>query len=223
MYTMYANASNNTASYTHVSSYMIWRVHPLDILQTTMGPTCHTDIAPIPTFYFLTETKWGWLMGRLHINLYSIILFWSFYKLHNFRFYIHLCSEYLILVVRKGGELLWDKRLIKGNPKFHFVTTLESLPYILHVPHKRVISTTHTCWNVGSFWSVMLSWVCFRMEMGLWWITYACNIDLRSNVVHLNYVIILVWTCIVPAHCIGAYELHLNLRNVTPSCYNLKS
>ena len=28
MYIMYANASNNTPSYTHVSSYVVWRVHP---------------------------------------------------------------------------------------------------------------------------------------------------------------------------------------------------
>ena len=28
MYSMYANASNNTPSYTYVSSYMAWRVHP---------------------------------------------------------------------------------------------------------------------------------------------------------------------------------------------------
>ena len=28
MYTMYANASNNTPYYTCVSSYMVWRVHP---------------------------------------------------------------------------------------------------------------------------------------------------------------------------------------------------
>ena len=28
MYTMYINASNNTPSYTHISSYIIWRVHP---------------------------------------------------------------------------------------------------------------------------------------------------------------------------------------------------
>ena len=32
MYTMYANASNNTTSYTHVDLYMIWRVHPLGML-----------------------------------------------------------------------------------------------------------------------------------------------------------------------------------------------
>ena len=28
MYTMYSNASNNTPSYTKVSSYVEWRVHP---------------------------------------------------------------------------------------------------------------------------------------------------------------------------------------------------
>ena len=28
MFIMYANASNITQSYTHVSSYMIWRIHP---------------------------------------------------------------------------------------------------------------------------------------------------------------------------------------------------
>ena len=28
MYIMYINASNNTPSYTHVSSYKVWRVHP---------------------------------------------------------------------------------------------------------------------------------------------------------------------------------------------------
>jgi hypothetical protein len=28
MYTMYASASNNIPSYTHVSSYVVWRVHP---------------------------------------------------------------------------------------------------------------------------------------------------------------------------------------------------
>jgi hypothetical protein len=28
MYIMYANASNNTPSYTNVSSYVVWRVHP---------------------------------------------------------------------------------------------------------------------------------------------------------------------------------------------------
>ena len=27
-YIMYANASNNTPSYTHVSSYVVWNVHP---------------------------------------------------------------------------------------------------------------------------------------------------------------------------------------------------
>ena len=30
MYAMYASASNNTLSYTHVSSYVVRRVHPLD-------------------------------------------------------------------------------------------------------------------------------------------------------------------------------------------------
>ena len=29
MHTMYADASNNTPSYTHFSLYMVWRVHPL--------------------------------------------------------------------------------------------------------------------------------------------------------------------------------------------------
>ena len=28
MNTMYANASNNTPSYTHISAYVVWRVHP---------------------------------------------------------------------------------------------------------------------------------------------------------------------------------------------------
>ena len=28
MYTMYANASNNTPSYTHITSYVVWSVHP---------------------------------------------------------------------------------------------------------------------------------------------------------------------------------------------------
>ena len=28
MYTMYANGSNNIPSYIHVSSYVVWRVHP---------------------------------------------------------------------------------------------------------------------------------------------------------------------------------------------------
>ena len=28
MYTMYTNTSNNTPSYTHVSLYVVWRVHP---------------------------------------------------------------------------------------------------------------------------------------------------------------------------------------------------
>ena len=28
MYTMWANASNNSPSYTYVGSYMLWRVHP---------------------------------------------------------------------------------------------------------------------------------------------------------------------------------------------------
>ena len=28
---MYTNASNNTPSYTHVSSYVVWRVHPLGV------------------------------------------------------------------------------------------------------------------------------------------------------------------------------------------------
>ena len=28
MYSMYVNASNNTPTYTHVSSYMVWRVQP---------------------------------------------------------------------------------------------------------------------------------------------------------------------------------------------------
>ena len=31
MYVMYANASNNTPFYTHISSYMVWRVQPLEI------------------------------------------------------------------------------------------------------------------------------------------------------------------------------------------------
>ena len=31
MYIMYPNASNNTLSYTHTSSYVVWRVHPTGI------------------------------------------------------------------------------------------------------------------------------------------------------------------------------------------------
>lgn len=30
MYTMYIDASNNTPPYTHIDSYMVWRVHPRD-------------------------------------------------------------------------------------------------------------------------------------------------------------------------------------------------
>ena len=30
MYAMYANASNNIPSYTCVSSYMLWRLHPME-------------------------------------------------------------------------------------------------------------------------------------------------------------------------------------------------
>ena len=33
MYTMCANASNNTPSYSHVRSYMVWKVHPLGWVQ----------------------------------------------------------------------------------------------------------------------------------------------------------------------------------------------
>ena len=29
MYTTYTNASNNTPSYTHVSLYVLWKIHPL--------------------------------------------------------------------------------------------------------------------------------------------------------------------------------------------------
>ena len=29
MYIVYTNVSNNTPYYTHVNSYMVWRVHPL--------------------------------------------------------------------------------------------------------------------------------------------------------------------------------------------------
>ena len=36
MYTMYANASNYTPFYTHVSSYVVWRVHP-PVLNYTIG------------------------------------------------------------------------------------------------------------------------------------------------------------------------------------------
>lgn len=28
MYTMYADTSNNTLFYTHISSYVVWKVHP---------------------------------------------------------------------------------------------------------------------------------------------------------------------------------------------------
>ena len=31
MYIVYANISSSTPSYTHVSSYMLWRVHPMSI------------------------------------------------------------------------------------------------------------------------------------------------------------------------------------------------
>ena len=32
MFTMYANISNNTPSYTHISLYVVWRVHPPGII-----------------------------------------------------------------------------------------------------------------------------------------------------------------------------------------------
>ena len=35
MYTTCANTSNNTPSYTHVSSYVVWRIHRLGFSEKT--------------------------------------------------------------------------------------------------------------------------------------------------------------------------------------------
>ena len=40
MYNMYASASNNTPSYTHVSSYVVWRVHPQGYLVALYAYVC---------------------------------------------------------------------------------------------------------------------------------------------------------------------------------------
>ena len=37
MYTKYSNTSNNTPSYTHFSSYVVWRVHPLGRICTLVN------------------------------------------------------------------------------------------------------------------------------------------------------------------------------------------
>jgi hypothetical protein len=40
IFNMYTNASNNTPSYTHISSYVVWRVHPLGVRCSGMFGEC---------------------------------------------------------------------------------------------------------------------------------------------------------------------------------------
>ena len=64
MYTRHANASNRTPSYTHVTSHVVWRVHPLGLLVPTFmateallvvwhGPRCMMHV----TYYYTTPVE----------------------------------------------------------------------------------------------------------------------------------------------------------------------
>jgi hypothetical protein len=51
MYTMNANASNNTPSYIHVSSYVVWRIYPPEIIASwNHGILFHS--------LYVTHTNW---------------------------------------------------------------------------------------------------------------------------------------------------------------------
>ena len=72
MYTMYASASNNTPSYTYVSSYGVWRVHPQDYFIPLYACVClvflYGDFMRVPwnVVYYGGDEEFVWVvvLGR---------------------------------------------------------------------------------------------------------------------------------------------------------------
>ena len=88
MYTMYANASNNHPSYTHVSPYVIWRV------QTPWVFVCVTQI--LEFFKYIAYMS-KWLFGFLSQDSIKIKFFCFLKdcpKLQMFKVECHLMRAY---------------------------------------------------------------------------------------------------------------------------------
>ena len=74
MYIMYVNASNNTHAYSHVSLYVVWKVHPLGIMSwcnvMAMDRVMLICISLLPLHSHPTPNKDNEHLGRL-IAMYN--------------------------------------------------------------------------------------------------------------------------------------------------------
>ena len=107
MYTRYANASNNTPTYSHIRLYMVWRVHPLG-LETCLPSLkkykstlvidflcCFTNAWELPKTHILVVVFTGAFRKWLSKIIWRQTSHGDYFSLKDTNNFFILCKKYL--------------------------------------------------------------------------------------------------------------------------------